>query len=298
MRIFVTGGTHLVGKRVLRLLSHEKHQVTAAVRSKTEAGLVSRFGAKPVLLNLLKVNDVQAALYGQEVIINLISDAGEPKTWKKYEVIRKALSISLAHGALRNKVGRFIQESSIYIYADRGAETVTEDGRLRYGPMTTSALMAERNALELEKVGITPVVLRFASYYAADHDHTRRVIAFAKLGFFLQNGPMDGHVSMIHADDAAIAVVHALRAPAGVYNICDDFASTRRQSMEALARTLGRKSLMMAPSILASLLCPPLETVGKSCKVSGLKFKMAMNWRPYYPSLAESWRAVVAKVSS
>ena len=44
----------------------------------------------------------------------------------------------------------------------------------------------------------------------------------AKLGFGPMIGPADGYRASIHVDDAATAVVAALDAPAGAYNVADE----------------------------------------------------------------------------
>jgi len=297
MKIFLAGAVHEVGKRVAYLLAQGKHQVTAAVENRAEARMVARFGAKPLVLNPLNVNDVQAALFGQDVVCNLATAAWNPEYWKKNEMLRRALSMSLAHGALKNRVPRFIQESSTLVYADGGEQGITEESRWRPGPLTSSAVWVERNALELEKIGTTAVVLRFGSAYSADSSLTRFLLRFARFGYYMQPGSPDGYVSTIHADDAATAVVAALSAPTGIYNVVEDKALLRRESAQALAEAMGRSNLGIPSGFVRDWVCPRVEDAGSSLKVLNDKFKTTTGWKPKYPSPREGWKAVVQQAN-
>jgi nucleoside-diphosphate-sugar epimerase len=297
MKIFLAGAVHEVGKRVAYLLARNQHEVTAAVGSREEARILAGYGVKPLVINLLKVNDVAAALYGQDVVCNIATAAWNPKRWTKDITFRRAVSMSLAYGALKNKVHRFIQESSTLIYADAGSRGVTEDGTWKPGADTSAALSVERNALELEKNGTVSVVLRFASAYSADSETTRALLRYARFGYYMQPGSPDGFVSTIHSDDAATAVVEALNAPPGVYNVAEDLSLIRRESAQALATALGRSRLGIPSELVRGFAAPSTAVPVESLKVLNDKFKSVTTWKPKYPSPREGWKAVVAQAS-
>ncbi len=297
MRIFLAGANHEVGKRVAYLLARNQHEVTCAVPNREDAKALSRLGVKPMVINLLKVTDVQAAMYGQEVVLNLATAAWNPRRWQKDETFRRALSLSLAHGALKNKVQRFVQESSTMIYADAGEKEVSEDGTWKPGPSTSAALGVERNALELEKIGVVPVVLRFASAYSADNETTRALLRYARFGYYMQPGSPDGFVSTIHADDAATAVVEALNAPPGVYNVAEDLTMMRRESAQALAEAMGRSRLGFPSALVREIAGSSTAVPNDSLRVKNLKFKNVTRWSPKYPSQREGWKAVIQQAN-
>ncbi|HJT23527.1 MAG TPA: NAD(P)-dependent oxidoreductase, partial [bacterium] len=167
---------------------------------------------------------------------------------------------------------------------------------LRADALAFSSYTAEHNALEMEKVGAVPVVLRFGAFYGPEERQTRRILRWAKLGFFLMAGPPEGYYPMVHLSDAAEAVLRALRAPAGVWNIVEDEPFTRRQSAEALARAMGKKSLS-PPSPWMALLLRPDKAPCESLRVLNRKFKKATGWSPAFPSPWEGWTAVVLQAS-
>ena len=92
------------------------------------------------------------------------------------------------------------------------------------------------------------------------------------------------YVSSIHAEDAGSAVVAALRAPAGIYNVVDDEPSPgtrgqevgRRRSGVKPPRTVPRRSLRAAPRA-PRLLMRSLPRLARP------RFTEATGWTPAHP---------------
>ena len=295
MKIFITGGAGPLGRRVLKTLVKDHHTVTAAMASSEDVRFAQSLGARGSKVNLLNVVDVQVATYGQEVIINLTGGLG-PRTWKKAHAVRRAISLNLVHAALKNHVGRFIEESSYRIYRDNGRDWIGEEGAVKSDPVSYSIRAMERNVLELEKAGAVPVILRLAQIYSADDTETRRMLKWARFGYFAELEPVLGFLPRVHADDAASAVVFALHATQGVFNICEDEPSPRGQSARMLAAALGRRALFRPPFLL-SLLARPKEPSDGSLLLSNRRFKADTGWKPSYPSTKEGWGVLVEQAA-
>jgi nucleoside-diphosphate-sugar epimerase len=295
VKIFVSGAAGLLGLRVVKLLLRDHHQVTAAVSSSEEVNQIRRLGATPLKLNLFNVANVQMAAYGQEGMVNLDSAIGSPG-WKKSHAIRRALSMNMVHAALRNHVVRFIEESTFLHYRDGGREWVGEEAPVKGDPVSFSIRQMERNVLELERANAVPVVLRFAAFYSADRPETRKLLKLARLGYYPDLEPPDGYFPRLHLDDAAAAVVHALRAPAGVFNVAEDEPFTRRQSAKVLAQAMGRRELF-PPSLWYSFFARKGDPSEKSLRLSNRKFKEATGWNPVYPSPQEGWAAILEQAA-
>src|SRR6185312_1662947 len=92
--------------------------------------------------------------------------------------------------------------------------------------------------------------LRFGRFYAADSSHTQSAVALARRGLPADVGPGDSYMPQIDADDVACAVVAALDAPAGTYDIVDDEPLTRAEQAQAMAVAVGRRRLWKTPSFL------------------------------------------------
>jgi len=112
----------------------------------------------------------------------------------------------------------------------------------------------------------------------------------ARRGFVLDVGVAESFTPVIDADDAAAAVVAALGAPAGVYDVVDDDPLTRAQQSAALAAGVGRRRLWRAPKWAAPKIS---DYLAASQRVSNRAFREATSWRPSSPSLREGYRKVV-----
>jgi nucleoside-diphosphate-sugar epimerase len=100
-------------------------------------------------------------------------------------------------------------------------------------------------------------------------------------------GAESAYGSSITTDDAASAVVAALDAPSGVYNVVDDRPLTRAEYVEALAEALG----VPTPTITSVTpeQTPPNWVMSRSQRVSNERFKAVTGWRPQFASAREGW---------
>ena len=98
-----------------------------------------------------------------------------------------------------------------------------------------SALAAEAEAARVAAAGGAGVVLRFGMFYGPGVYHTEALLRMARWGLAYGAGAAHGYMSMVHVDDAATAVVAALAAPAGVYDVVDDEPVTSADFAAALA---------------------------------------------------------------
>ncbi|MBT2515014.1 NAD(P)-dependent oxidoreductase [Arthrobacter sp. ISL-30] len=174
MRVFVAGGTGVVGRRVVPLLLRQGHEVTVLVRSAEKAEAVSQAGARAVEVNLFHPAGLARSIPGHEAVVNLatsippFSRAVLSRAWKLNDRIRAEGSRNLADAAAAAGVERFIQESVAYLYADAGSEWIFEDHLVRPSVITASAGEAENQARRLVEYGCATVVLRFGAFYGPD----------------------------------------------------------------------------------------------------------------------------------
>ena len=302
MKVFVTGGTGVLGRRAIPLLVEAGHDVTASARSGERADLVTRLGARPVQIDVFDAKAVRAAAAGHEALCNLathippVSRMGLPGAWRQNDGIRTELSKVLAETALAVGAGRYIQESIAYVYADGGDDWIDEDSPVEPVANLESAIRAEANAATVTATGGTGVVLRFAAFYGPDSDTSLAMIKMARRRMALGAGPT-AYVSSITTDDAASAVVAALSAPSGIYNVGDDQPVTRREFFWALADALGVRAPLVAPAGVIKLGGAKASYLARSQRVSNHRLKEATGWRPACPSVRQGWPAVIAAMA-
>jgi nucleoside-diphosphate-sugar epimerase len=304
MRIFVTGATGLLGRRVVVRLVAEGHAVTAVARTDERAEWVRCVGATPVRVSLFDTASLAEAMAGHDAVVNLathippISKAASSSAWAENDRIRTEGSTALVDAAIEAGVGTFIQESLAFQYPDHGHDWVPAAGPLATGAIADPVRVAEGNVARFAAGGRRGVVLRFGRFYGPDSDYTRAQLTAARLGLSAELGRADGYQPVIELDDAAEAVVAALTARAGTYDVVDDTPVTRREIDEAVAAAVGARQLRRPGDAMVRGAGPGAEMMTRSMRVSNAVFRAETGWAPAVPSVREGWSAVVRELDA
>jgi nucleoside-diphosphate-sugar epimerase len=303
MRIFLNGATGVVGRRLVPLLVASHHRVTAVGRTAAKRAILERLGAEAVALDLFDAGAVRRAVAHHDAVINVATHIPRsslrmmlPGAWRENDRIRRTGSRILAEAARASGATRFIQESFAPIYEDGGEHWLDESSPVRFVRYNRSIGDAERSAAWFAEQGRTGVVLRFAAFYGPDAGQLLELIASIRKGRALLPGRPGGFFSSISHDDAATAVLAALRVPAGTYNVTDDEPVTRREYVDTLARALGVPPPRFPPAWLSRLGGSLAETIGRSLRLSNRKLRDASGWAPQYPSVRQAWRPLVERL--
>jgi len=300
MRVFVAGATGVVGRRAVARLVAAGHQVTGVARSPEKAALLASLGAVVATVDLFDSPAVRTAVAGHDVVVNLATKIPPPaemarmSAWAENERIRREASGNLADAAIAAGASVFVQESLAFLYGEHGDAWVDAASTPTAASAFSGAVeTAEANVARFTAAGGRGVVLRFGRFYASDSDQTRAQVHAARRGFALDVGRPDSYAPMIDADDAAAAVVAALDAPAGTYDIVDDEQLTRHEQGGAWAAAVGRRRLWRPPAFLA----PKMSSfLAASQRVANTRFREATSWRPSSPSVRAGFRKVVREM--
>jgi nucleoside-diphosphate-sugar epimerase len=182
------------------------------------------------------------------------------------------------------------------VYPDRGDAWIDEDVPADESiAMLAPTVEGERIALAFGGEGRTSVVLRFGLFYGPDTRHTDESLRMAKRRLSAVAGNKGAYMTSVHTDDVATAVVAALDAPTGIYNVGDDEPLTRRDHLAAFRNAFGLGRLFSAPSWLMRLIAGKASRVlTASQRCSNRRFRDATGWAPAYPSAREGWAAAAA----
>lgn len=303
MKVFVTGATGVVGRRVVPLLVAARHEVTAVARTAEKAAAVQRAGARPVQVDLFDADGVRRAVAGHDAVLNLATHVPRsttaillPWAWRENDRIRREASAILVDAALAAGAGRFVQESFAPMYPDMGDEWIDEDVPPDPARYNRSTLDAERNAARFGHRGGTAVVLRFAGFYGPDAAHVPDLIKFTRRGMMALPGRPEAYFSSLSHDDAASAAVAALEVPGGVYNVVDDEPLRRRDFFAVVADSLGVPTPHPQPAWMARLMGSVGGLLSRSVRISNRRFRESSGWAPRYPSIREGWPALMAEM--
>jgi 2-alkyl-3-oxoalkanoate reductase len=298
MRIFLAGATGAVGRRLVPSLIAEGHEVTAVGRSEAKRAALARAGATPVAVSLFDREALGRAVRGHHVVINVATRIPPsarlllPGAWTENDRIRREGAANLGRAALEAGAERFIQESFAPGYRDGGDRWIEESWPLEPVRYNRTVLDAERAAADFTAAGGIGIVLRFAAFYAADAFQVRDAVTLVRKGWAPLPGAPGAYFSSIHHDDAASAVVGALRARAGTYNVVDDEPLTRREYVDSLAAAIGASPPKLPPRWLTRFGGSLAELMSRSLRISNRKLREETGWGPAFPSVREGWESV------
>lgn len=297
MQVFVTGGTGAVGRHAVPALVDAGHAVSALARTPEKAAALREQGATPVSVSLFDRTALTAAFAGHDAVANLatgippMSRFLSARAWRENDTIRTEGSAAVVDAALSAGVGRVVQESVCMLYPDGGSSWIDEDAPPDVFPIARANLAAEANARRFTDAGGTGVVLRFGWFYGPGARHSEQLFDLARRHVVQVLGSPDGYVSSIHVADAGAAVIAALGAPAGTFNVVDDEPLTKREYAAALAAAAGSTPWLRGPGRAALIFGDRLTSLTRSLRVSNARFRAATGWRPRFPSAREGWAA-------
>ena len=186
-----------------------------------------------------------AAVAGHDASCNLATaiptgpGAAEPAAWAVTDRIRREGVRNPGRRGDRGGCRALRAESIVLLYADGGDALLDETAPIAPAGTSSSAVDAEASASRFAEHGGAGVVLRFGQFYGYDSGHTVAAIAAVRSGAPGELGDGAAYRSVITTDDAATAVVAALRVPSGIYNVVDDEPLSRAGNIAALAGALG-----------------------------------------------------------
>lgn len=310
MRIFVAGGTGVVGRPLVQALVEKGHDVTASTTRTRNFPIIEALGARPVAMDGLDHATVRAAILEAqpEVVINqataLAAPAGDYATWlATTNRLRSEGTKTLMSAAREAGTARVIAQSASFM-TQPGTDGYTDESSPLYleapEPLGTHVRAnVEAENLVLGTPGIHGVVLRFGFLYGPGTaigpggDWANAV----QSGHLPIVGDGSGRYPFVHVRDAVSATVQALNnGSPGVYNVVGDEPPAQAEWIPFLAELLG------APSPARMSEDDAEKEIGVQAVYYGTQLPPASNARAktelgldlHYPSWREGFREVFA----
>jgi len=305
VKVAITGATGVIGRAAVSTLLAAGHEVRALARSDAKAEQLGAMGAQPVRTTLGDPDGLHRLVDGAEAVCNFataipVGFAGAvPGAWRTNDRLRTEGSRRVVEAARRAGVRRVVQESVSFLYADRGDAWVTESASLDITRATEPAAVAETHVQDYSCGSRAGVVLRFG-LIVGDDPSTRWQLRAARRGSPIGLGRPDGWLHPVHTDDLGPAVLAALSAPSGVYNVGAD-PVRRAEYVQGYADAVGRAEVGFLGPVLTRLAGARAEPLTRSLRVSAEHFTAATGWTPRRQAFGPSWlgaAAVAAGVAS
>jgi nucleoside-diphosphate-sugar epimerase len=309
MRVFVAGGTGVMGRRLVPQLVARGHQVMATTTSAVKLDLLAQLGADGVVmdgLNAVSVKQAVAAARPDAIVHQMtaisMAHAGKPdlkhpdRWFATSNRLRTEGTDHLLAAAEATGVSHFVAQG----YAGwngirKGGWVKTEEDPLDPGPPSMRQGMAAMRHVEDVVVGAGGAVLRYGGFYGPGA--TDDVVELVRRRQFPLVGRGTGYSSWVHLDDAASATVLAVEQQAkGVFNLGDDEPAPASEWLPHLAACTGAKRPVRVPTWLARLLAGDVAvtmmTEGRG--FSNAKAKRELGWQLRYPSWRQGFREGLA----
>ncbi|NRQ48317.1 NAD-dependent epimerase/dehydratase family protein [Aeromicrobium stalagmiti] len=293
MKVFLTGASGVMGRSSIEALHHAGHDVVGLVRTDEHAAQVAATGAQPWRGDLYDGATLTAGMQGCDAVANLATKvpvgraALRPGSLKAIDRIRLFGSRVVAEAAQRAGVGRMVQQSLSFIYAEQDDDWIDEHSPVDVTRATEPVVVAEDNVRAFAAAGGESVSLRFG-LITGDDPNTAFLFRRAAAGRSIGLGEELSWMHVIHPDDVGTAVVHALTAPGGIYNVGSEPVQ-RRDYVDTIALAAGRKAGHFLPPWLLRLGAEKLEILTRSQRVSSQLFSDRTGWHPSHPKLTPDW---------
>lgn len=306
VRVFVAGGTGVVGRRLVPQLVARGHQVTATTTNANKLGVLQGLGADAVVMDGLDAGSVAEAVAGARpdaIVHQMTSIAGKPdikhmdRWFATTNRLRTEGTDHLLAAAEATGVSNVVAQSyGSWNGIRRGGWVKTEDDPL--DPMTGTAASPGMEAIrhvEESVVEAGGAALRYGGFYGPGA--TDDQVELVRKRQFPLVGDGAGHSSWIHLDDAASATVLAVEQQAkGVFDIADDEPAPASAWLPHLAACAGAKPPMRIPKSLARLLAGEVAVVmmTEGRGFSNAKAKRELGWELRHPSWREGFKEELA----
>jgi uncharacterized protein len=297
--ILVTGGTGLIGSRLVAALVAAGHDVTVLTRSRVRAALL------PMPLRVVGSLDQIASDTRIDAIVNL---AGEPIADGFWTTSRRRLILDSRTGMTRDVVALaarlnttpavLINGSAIGWYGLRGDERLDESSAGTPCFSRDICTHWESAATDAPLLGIRVVLLRTGLVLASEGGMLSRMLTPFEFGLGGRFGDGKHWMSWIHRDDLVRLIVHAIASP-GLTGPLNGTAPTPVRNAEfaaALGRALHRPAILPVPAkplrlVLGAfadeLLLGGQRVLPRAALEDGFRF--------LYPTVNDALRAIVGR---
>ena len=305
MRIFLIGGTGLVGSYLLPELIAQGHEGYALTRDAAKIPWLKKSGATGILGDIRDPETFRTGLPANIDIIVLLAMPGV-QPGKRMTRKRKKELTKETNDFFRNSMYLAIQYNVPVIlpggtsYRTESGETADETWPILRTGLTDigkdSDGMVSR-AIETQNPRVIQLI--FGKIYG-NGGLFRFQYNMMERGRSRIIGKGDNCIPNIHAADAASAIIKAIeRLPIGEkFIIADNTPVTQKDFTNFMAELMGKKPPGHIPAFLIRMILGKdfYEIIRMNCLVSNAKAKKMLGWKPAFPSYREGLEVTIKEM--
>lgn len=297
-KVLITGGSGLIGQRMLSFLPENEYEVRILSRNKSKVQRLSNYFYWDTSRLELDPN----ALEGIDYIINLAGAGIADKRWTSN---RKNLILSsrvnsiktlAANKHLISKECVFIGASAVGYYGDRGPEILKENSSLGEGFLSEVTNQWEQATADFANFFRRSVILRIGIVLSTQGGALKEMLKPAKFGMYSHFGNGQAFYPWIHIDDLCHILKESIQSElySGVLNATapepvsiKNLVNTLKDVMPGFGIQLGVPAwiLKMALGEMSTMLTGSMRAIPSKL--------MEMNHKFIHPNLKEALQDII-----
>jgi uncharacterized protein len=307
MRLFLMGGTGLVGSRLLRHLLDRKDDVVLLTRRPEVARQKWGDALKVVEGDPMQAGAWAGAVEDCDAVVNLVGEGIFNRRWraafrqllhdsrvKSTENVVQALGKSPRTAAGQPKI--LVNASAIGYYGPHRDEELTEDSPPGDDFLARLCVDWEKAARGVEAHGVRLAIVRVGVVLDRAGGALRQMITPFK---FFVGGPVGSgrqYVSWIHHEDLVGLILLALdnADAAGVLNGTAPEPVTNKRFAKALGRALGRPSFLPTPKFMLRLMLGKVASVVTTGQRVLPRRALGLGYQFQFPEIDGAMKAAVS----
>ena len=295
MKVFVTGGTGMVGRRLIKKLKERGDSVVLLTRRAAAAR--AQFGSDCTIVegDPMQPGPWQDAVAGCDGVVHLAGEnifarrwSDEFKTLLRDSRVKSTENVVAAIGkAGEAKPKVLVNASAIGYYGPHGDEEVTEDSPAGNDFLATVCVDWEKAARTVEEKGARLVIVRVGVVLEKGGGALAKMLTPFKLGVGGKVGSGQQWMAWIHNEDLVGIICLALdnAAAAGPINGTAPNPVTNYQFSKALGRALWRPSVLPTPAFALRLMLGAVADVITSGQRVLPKKALALGYSFKFPEI-------------
>lgn len=306
MRIFVIGGTGLVGSYLLPKLVDAGHDLCVLTRSTAKIQKIERLGAIGILGDIRYPQEFRKHIKNIDIIVLLAMPSVKPGkrvSKKMKEELKKETNCFF-----RNSIDMAIQYNALLIlpsgtsFHTKNNEIADETWPIRRVGLTEIGKDTDELVNEAIRTNNPKIIQLLYGKIYGNGGLFLFMHKMMKKGRFKIIGNGDNYIPNIHANDAASAIVKVIeKMPIGEkFIIADDFPVTQKEFAFYMADLMDVKQPGKIPGFIIKMVLGKdmYKIITMNCKVSNHKAKELLDWQPQFPTYKEGLKETIREINS
>lgn len=307
MKIFVIGGTGLVGSYLLPKIIENGNEVFTLTRSENKIERINKLGAHSILGDIRNpkgfINDLPNKL---DFIVLLAMPSVKPG--HRLNKKRKEELRAETNDFFRNSMDLAIHYNTPIIlpsgtsFKTENDEIADETWPIRRVGLTEIGKDTDEMVNNAIKTNNPKVIQLIYGKIYGNGGLFRFMFEMMEKGRIKIIGDGENYIPNIHAKDAASAIIKAIeKIPIGEkFIIADDTHVTQKDFTFYMAELMNKKRPGKIPSFIIKLIFGKdfYEVIRTNCKVSNKKAKRILDWQLEYPSYKKGLEETIKEMNN